>query len=139
MKNAADVAARWAQNLGAATTKITQGVQGVTVSPTAKAAQAIDRYQAGVSAAIADGSMVAALNRVTLSDWQGAMLQKGVSRIASGAVAAKPKMVEFMTAFLPHAYAGKQIVDSMPKGSVEDGIARAAAMIRHNAQFKYRR
>lgn len=134
--NPAEVAARWAERLAQSTQRITAGVQGVTQSPTAKAAQALDRYQQGVANAVSSGKMADALNRVSLADWQRATIDKGVQRIASGAIAAKPKMTQFLQAFLPHVAAGKAIVDGMPKGGVENGIARAAAMIRHNANFK---
>jgi len=141
MRSASEIADSWAASFANPTTqaKIKSGVQAVTVSPPQKAALHLDRYLIGTAEAVNSGQMAASLNAVSLSSWQNDMLTKGVPRIASGAQAAKPKMVKFLTAFLPHVAAGKAIVDSMPKGTVEDGIARAAAMIRHNAGFTYKK
>lgn len=136
--NASDVAKRWANRLAGAGEKIRAGVQAVQESPTAKAARNLDRYQAGVAEAVSSGRMRQRLESVSTGEWQAAMVNKGLPRIAPGATAAQQKVERFLAEFLPHVEAGKAMVASMPKGSVEDGIARAAAMIRHNASFRKR-
>lgn len=133
-KDPAFVANKWSQNLGAATESIKQGVQAVTVAPTQSAAAKVDDWVNGVGRA--RDKYVAGLRRVSLADWQGAMIDKGVPRVASGATQAIPKMQQFMTEFLPHVERIAQQVRAMPKGGLENGIARATAQIRGNATFR---
>lgn len=132
------LAQKWARNIGAATESIKAGVNAVTVSPTEKAARAQDQYLLGVQRAVSDGKYAAGLRRVTLADWQQAMLNKGIPRVASGAMAAQPKMESFLSEFLPHVQAGQRMLESMPRGDIQQNIARAVAMIEHNAKFRRR-
>lgn len=129
------VAAKWAQNLGAATQAIRNGVQAVTTSPTSMAAAAVATWQARVADPRSGQKFVRNLNRVTLQDWQNAMLQKGIPRIATGAQAAIPKFTAFLTQFLPFELNIAQQVRQMPKATLDDRINRAAAQIRGNAGF----
>lgn len=135
--NAQAVAQRWANNLGGSTDKIKAGVAAVQTAPTAAAAQQSAAYLAGVQQAVSSGKWAAALNSVSLSDWQNAMTTKGINRIATGATAAIPKMQAFMTQFLPYEANGVQQLSNMPRGGLENNINRAVAMMRYNAAFKY--
>jgi hypothetical protein len=76
------------------------------------------------------------VGRVSLDEWRTATLNKGIPRVASGAQQAIPKMQSFMAEFLPHVERVAQQVRSMPKGGIENSIARATAQIRGNAAFK---
>lgn len=128
------VAAKWAQNLGASTQYITAGVNAVTEAPGQKAARQVDAWIQGVQASRAKWqSRVAS---VSLSEWQQAMINKGVPRVASGAQAAQPKMAAFLNEFLPFQERVTAQVRSMPKGGLEAGINRAIAQIRGTAQFQ---
>lgn len=136
MKNAADVANKWATNLASSTQAIQQGVQAVTTAPTQLAAQNLNAYLAGVNHAVSSGKMANALQKVSLPDWQNAMIQKGIPRIASGAQAAKPKMQQFMQSFLPYVAQGVQQLNSTtPRGSLQQNIQRAVQMMQWNAAF----
>jgi hypothetical protein len=136
MKNATDVANKWANNLAQATTSIQQGVQAVTTAPTQLAAQAQTAYLAGVQKAVSSGKWANALQKVSLADWQQAMIQKGIPRIASGAAGAKGKFANFMQQFLPWVQQGQQQLATMPRGTLEQNIQRAVFMMTHNAQFQ---
>lgn len=133
-KDPAFVASKWASNTAAATESVRQGVMAVTQSPTEKAAANADGWVAGVTRS--KEKFQRGLRRVGLADWQTATIEKGVPRIASGAQAAQPKMESFMREFLPHVERIAQQVRSMPKGGLENGIARATAQIRGNATFR---
>lgn len=133
---AAAAADRWASGMANSTEKIKAGVNAVTVAPTQKAAARLDAYLAGVQRAVSSGKMADSLNRVTLQDWQRAMTDKGVNRVAGGAAAAKPKFQNFMAEFLPFLDAGKRQLESMPRGGLEENIQRAVAMMRYTATFK---
>ena len=130
-------AQNWANNLSAATARVKSGVQSVSTSPTQLAANAVDRQVAGVQAAAASGKTQRALQAVSLADWQNAMINKGIPRIASGAQAAIPKMTNFLNQFIPYVQAGVQQLSQMPRGDIEQNIARATFMMRYNAGFKY--
>lgn len=126
------IATRWAQNLGAATQKITDGVNAVTVAPGQAAARQADVWLANTQAAQAKWK--ARVAAVPLSDWQNMMTTKGIPRIASGATAAQPKFQAFMTQFLPYVQAGRNTLPA--RGTLDQNINRAVAMMRHNAAFK---
>lgn len=130
----AAAAAKWASRLSAATPEITAGVNAVQTAPGQKAAAQkalwVQRVQNSAD------KWARNVSRVSLEDWKQAMLTKGVNRIGSGAQAAVPKMQQFMAEFLPYVEQGAQRVRSMPKGDLASSIARATAMIQHNAAFR---
>lgn len=130
------VATKWATNLGNSTPSITAGVDAVSTAPTASAAQAVGKWQAAMAAQKTKDKFVAGLNRVSLSDWQTAMKNKGVARIASGAQSAQPKMAAFLTQLLPYADNVSATIKKMPKLTLQDSIARATQAITMMSQFK---
>jgi hypothetical protein len=130
------IASKWARNLQGAQGAIQEGVRSVTESPTEKAARRADAYVQGVQRAAADGKWQEALRSVSLEQWREAMLVKGVGRVGTGAQAAIPKVEAFLSEFLPHVEAGQRKLASMPRGDLSANIARAVAMIEHNAQFR---
>jgi hypothetical protein len=75
------------------------------------------------------------MKAVTLEDWKGKMLDKGVNRVASGIDAAAPKVIAFATQLLPHIDALVSQVNKMPDATLEDSIARATFMMRGMAKF----
>jgi hypothetical protein len=137
--SAVQAASNWANGMSNSSQKLTAGVQAVTVSPTSLAAGRIDAMVAGIQRAATSGKIAAGLNSVSLQDWQQAMLTKGVPRVAAGAQAAKSKVQSFFTQFLPYLQQGVQQLAATPRGDLETNIARAAAMMRHNSQFRYQR
>lgn len=132
-KDAAQVAQTWANRLGASSQEITAGVNRVTVAPGERAAQQVDAYIAGVQRA--RDKWVRNVSAVSLQSWRDAMIQKGIPRISSGAAAAQPKVEAFMRSFLPYVEQGAATVRAMPKGTIDQGIARATAQIRWNSQY----
>jgi hypothetical protein len=136
LPNASQIADAWASGMANSGEKLRRGVQGVSQSPTEKAAQSVDRMVQGIQRAAAEGRIQDGLRRVTLADWQKAMLEKGAPRIASGAAAAKPKFQQFMSEFIPHLQAGMNELENMPRGDLEQNLQRAATLARHNAKFR---
>lgn len=126
-----EIGDKWATNLSGSTTSITAGVNGVSVAPGQKAAAAADFWLSQTMAAKA--KFATNVGKVPLQDWKDKMINVGIPRIATGAQANKPKMVAFMTKFLPYVKAG---VDALPpKGDLSMNIQRAVAMMQHNAAF----
>jgi len=99
------------------------------------AADKIDKMRTNVIKAIDDGKVERGLRRVSLSDWQSAMINKGVPRITQGLEQAETKIVEFNREFYPHLERVQAEVDAMPDTTLEDNIARAVHNIRRNAEF----
>jgi len=129
----AKVAQKWSTNLGGATQAITDGVNAVTQAPGAKAAAQADVWLAKLQAS--RDKWVRNVSAVSLGQWQQAMTTKGVQRIGAGASAAIPKMTAFMSQWLPYEQAGVQQLQSMPRGTLDQNIARMTQMVRYNAQF----
>lgn len=126
--------AKWVQNIGQATERITSGVQAVQTAPGQKAAAAHQKWLTRVQESADKWRQ--RVGSVSLQDWQQAMVNVGIPRIAQGAQAKQGKMQAFMADFLPYLQNGVSKVEQMPSVSLEDNINRAVAMIRHNAQFK---
>lgn len=138
MRDPASVAQKWSRNLASSTQSIRDGVMGVTVAPTQLAAQAVDRMVAGVERAAAEGKIQRGLQRVTLQQWQDATTNKGIPRIATGATAAIPRMQAFMSEWLPYMDQLKQRLTAMPRGDLQQNIARMVAAVEHAAAFRRR-
>lgn len=136
MPSPAVAAKNWQQNLSNATTKITQGVQAVQQAPTALAAAAADKYVAGIQNAVASGRYQNGLMSVSLQSWQQSMINKGVPRIASGASNALDKTTKAFGALYQHISAGQAQLESMPRGGLDNNIARSVAFQRYMATYK---
>jgi hypothetical protein len=136
MKNPADVSAKWSRNLSASTPSITSGVQAVTIAPTQAAARQGDAYLQGVQRAYADGKWQAGLQRVTLQDWQNAMLTKGIPRIQQGATAGKANVEQFMGQLLPYIQTGQRALAATPRGTLETNLSRMTTFARYMSNFK---
>lgn len=133
-KDPTATAQKWATNLSAAGPTIQAGVEAVTVAPGQAAARQAAVYVANVQASAPKWARNVAA--VPLSTWQNDMVTKGLPRIASGAQAAQPKMVNFLTQFLPFVNSAAAALPA--RGTLEQNIARSAAMIRKTAEFTYR-
>ena len=123
-------------NARAAAPHIADQVRKVTTAPTATAATKLDKMRTNFNAAIDSGKVQAGLQRVSLSDWQNAMITKGVPRIAQGLEQAESKIVEFNRQFYPYLERVQSEVSAMPDTTLEDGIARMTHNVRQIAKFK---
>lgn len=132
---AAQVAAKYKRRAQAAAPDYTTGVQGVTEAPGEKAAAQQDKMLAKITESITSGKWAKRVAGVSLADWKKATVEKGSARYSTGVAAGEAKMEKFMTEFLPHLEAGAAKINAMPNMNLEDGIARNAAQIRHNASF----
>lgn len=135
-KTADQATQNWVQHLSAATQQITDGVGRVNRAPGAAAAAQKQRWFARLTAS--QDKWARNVAAVPLQEWQQAMINVGIPRIAQGAQAKQGKFTNFMQSFLPYLQQGVARVDAMPNVTLEDSIARSAAMIRHNAGFQNR-
>ena len=129
----ADAANKWAQRLGASTQDMARGIDNTTVSPMQKAASSSSKWLAKVTQS--EEKFRRNVGAVTLESWKAAA-KDGVGRVAAGANSKKGKMQAFQEEFFQHLDRGAAAINAMQTNTVEDGIAKAAAQIRHNANFK---
>jgi hypothetical protein len=120
--------------MGNATARMTAGAQRVQTAPGLSAAKAADKWLQRVTQA--KQKFATNVARVSLADWQNSYINIGVPRVAQGAQAKQAKVLAFHEEFLPYLQRGVAQIDAMPSVTIEDGIARATAMIRYNAKFK---
>ena len=139
MTNPKQAAQNWVTGISNSTEKIRSGVRAVTVAPSEKAIAAIPRMVQGIQRAAQEGKIEAGLRRVGLQAWKDSMENKGIPRMATGAMASQGKMESFLGEFLPHVQAGLERIDrEMPRGTKDQNIARAVAMMRWNGEFRRR-
>lgn len=137
-KDPNSVANKWATNLAAAANSgaVTAGINAVQVAPGQAAARQKGVWLQNVTAA-ADtwASNVAA---VPLQSWQQDAINKGVPRIATGATAAEPKFVNFMTKLLSTVNTAKAQLP--PRGTFQQNLQRANQMATalHNAKGTFK-
>jgi len=111
------------------------GIGAVTEAPGKKAAAKADKMKANLVRAVEDGTWARRVGAVTLEDWKGKMLEKGLSRIPQGIDAAASKVEDFAAQLLPHTDKVKEMVSKMPDLTLEDNISRASKAIREMAKF----
>jgi hypothetical protein len=122
--------AAWKAGMGTAGARMTAGVNAVTVSPTAQAAAAVNKWQQGVQRAAQNGSFVNGCNSVSLQDWKTATIQKGVPNMQNGVNALTPKAQQNMAAQVAFSQQLSQTIQSMPNTTESEAEARALAAIR---------
>lgn len=125
------IAKAWSTGLAGARDKIKEGVEAVRVSPGTAAAAAADQW--AINTAAAKDKFRKNVGAVQLTDWQSAMVNKGLDRIASGSVQAEEKMAVFMGKLLPYQAGLKGRLPN--RGGLEQNIARSVAWIRGMAAF----
>lgn len=131
--NAQQITEKWAQRTSGATQQVVEGVARVTEAPGQKAARQKQVYLANVQAKADKWERNVA--NVTLQEWQQATTA-GAQRISAGVQAKKGKMEGFLREFIPHIESVQQRVNAMPRGNLDQNLARMLENARGMAQFK---
>lgn len=121
---------KWGRRLNAAGQDIQNGVQRVTTAPGVSAAAAQDRFLAGITQAVTSGVWARQVSKVSLSDWQNAMKNKAIPRIPQGVTAAQASKQGQITALLTAVDGAAAAANALPKGGLEQSIARATTFMR---------
>lgn len=129
-----EAADKQARNLKNSIPDIRRGVEAVTESPMEKAARNPEKWLSGMQQSA--GKWARNTAKVSLADWKGSMLGKGVNRIAEGIDNAHGKVVSFYDKLFPFEEALKTEIDKMPDTTIEDSVARASAWIRGMSKFE---
>lgn len=122
--------AKWGKNLNAASTYITDGVNGVQQAPGIAAAAAADRMLANLTLAVTSGVWAKQVSAVSLAQWKAAMINKGIPRISQGVTSAQHNKVPEITALLSAIDSAKAQSDALPKGGIDANIQRAVTFMR---------
>lgn len=133
--DATTAASRWSQGAGAAQQKYVDGVQQTTKDPTALAAAASQKMLNGVTAAVTSGYWARRLADVGASGWKAAVTAKAAN-YGVGVNAAQSKYQKGYQDFWNYATPLLGSIQSMPKATLADSIARATAWIQGAAQYQ---
>jgi len=133
------VVAKWAERAKAGASLYQQNTLQPKRDPTLAAVSMKATWHAKVSAAETANKWEASLRSVGQQGWLYGVQTKGVNRFPQGIDSGTPYVQQFFSQFLPHLAAGLPQVYRLPKTNIEESIARAAAMIRHNARFKFQK
>lgn len=126
-------AQNWVNGMQTAGSKMTAGVNNVTVAPGQAAARQSQVWAQNTAASV--NKYAKNVAAVSLSEWQQAVITKGIPRVASGASAAQGKMANAMTQILPQI---ASIVSALPpRGTVEQNIQRAVTYMQKAHQITY--
>lgn len=124
---------KWVSRMQAASQQITEGVNAVTEAPGAKAAKQVSVWLAKLQAS--QQKWARNVSAVTLSEWQTAMINRGIPAINAGVTAKQDNYAKFAAKFYPYLTAGKAKINAMPKTTLAEGIAKAVAQIQYNAAY----
>lgn len=121
---------KWGTNLTSSTTYIKAGVNGVQTAPGQSAAAAADRMLAGITEAVQSGAWGKAVAAVPLQAWKDSMINKGIPRLSQGVTQAQATKVQAVTNLLTAIDTSVASIAGLPKGGLENNIARSTAFMR---------
>lgn len=109
--------------------KYIEGIDSVTESPMQKAADADQLYLQRVSESVSSGRRRQALLAVPMQRWKDNAKGTGSERLASGARKASDKVRAHFQKWTPIYQQMKSEIAAMPKGTIEDSMARVRRAI----------
>jgi hypothetical protein len=131
--DAKSITEKWKTRTSGATQEVIAGVARVTTAPGVQAAKQKQAYINNTVAKVDKWERNVAA--VSLQSWQ-ASTTAGAQRIAAGVQAKAGKMESFLVDFLPHVERVQQRVQSMPRGDINQNIARMIENAKGMAEFK---
>lgn len=130
-------AEKWAKGIQDMSATAKASIDAMTVNPMEQAAQAEDKWAAGVQKAFQENKFSAGLRSAgTLADWKKAYLEKGVPNAQNGAKLGKRKVERIAATLIPHQQMVKDAIAAMPNNTEADAEQRALAAIRLMRQYK---
>lgn len=136
--SASQISEKWNKNMKSAVTYIQNGIDGVTESPCAKAAQKADKMIMNLTNAVQSGKWANSLNNVSLADWKQKTKEKVAQRLASGVDAAMAKRQKFDSYLINTVNAGLSKIKDMPDLTLDDSVNRVRAWMEHMSQNPYK-
>ena len=134
MLDAATAQQRWQSAASTAQTRYTEGVQATTKDPLALAAAQASKMLAGVQQAVTSGRWQRQL-AAAAPTWKQDTIAKA-NNYLTGINASGQKYQQGYGAFAAYMQPYQNQINSMPKNSLADSIARATAWIQNAANYK---
>ena len=134
--SAEQYAEKQARNLKNSLPDIRAGIERVSTAPGVAAAAAQTRMKDNLNRAIDDGRWAAKVRGVSLEEWKSAALNKGVDRIAAGIDQAHDKQVQMAGRLLAAVDSSAAKSNAMPRGTIQDSIARMTTFVEDMHKFK---
>lgn len=128
----------YSQTMKSRTEKMIRGVKRVSEAPGIRAAKQQDKMRANLIRSIDDGTWADRVSAVSLSEWQDAMVNKGIPNISRGIDAAEPKMLSFFADLFDHQDKIQSELAAMPDTTPADAKARMNHNFDRMSQFKKR-
>ena len=129
-------AEKQARNLKNSLPDIRAGIERVSTAPGVAAAAAQTRMKDNLNRSIDDGRWAAKVRGVTRAEWKNAALNKGVDRIAAGIDQAHDKQVQMAGRLLAAVDSSAAKSNAMPRGTIQDSIARMTTFVEDMHKFK---
>lgn len=133
-----EYAEKWARRLKGSTEDVRRGVQRVAQAPGQKAAASQRLMVQKLMEAIESGLWAQQVAGVTLEDWKKAMVEKGITRLASGVDAAQPHQAQMAERLLAAVDSAVAAANAIPKGDIEASVQRMTTYIREMHKRKVR-
>lgn len=130
MPTAQQWSANWLAGMQNSARKTTDGVNRMTEAPGPKAAAQQEKMRINWLARLADGTWARNVSSVSLETWRRKMIQKGIPRMADGAIQSQGKVTRWATYAAPRMQQLMTDVRAMPKITAQDSEARALAWMR---------
>ena len=131
-----EYASKQARNLKNSLPDIRSGIERVSTAPGASAAAAQSRMKDNLIRSIDDGRWAAKVRGGSLEEWKTTALTKGVDRIAQGIDQAHDKQVQMAGRLLAAVDSAAQKSNALPKGTIQDSIARMTTFVEDMHKFK---
>lgn len=112
------------------------GVERMTESPTAKAADKRDKWIARLTESATQDKWERNLRAYPLEQWKRDMIDKGINRVASGLEAAQAKVTNFYEQLFAYENTLLNEINRMPDLTLEDSIQRMSAWVRGMSNFR---
>lgn len=133
---AQDVTAKWLRNIQSAQQEMQAGVARVTVSPGQAAAAKRQKWINALSDPATQDKWARNVSSVSLGQWQQAMNEYGIARVAQGAQAKQAKFERAMGSLLTYIDQGVSQVRQMDDSNYAAREQRALAMMRWMRNYK---
>lgn len=121
---------KWGRRLSGASQDIQAGVQRVQTAPGQQAAASAQLMLQRLTESVQSGVWARQVGKVSLADWQASMINKAIPRIPQGVATAQKTKTANITALLSAVDNAAAAANALPKGGLEQSIARASAFMR---------
>lgn len=129
---------KWGRRMKGAVTDIQAGIDGVTDSPTEKAADKQEKMLTNLTESVNNGKWAAGLRKVSLSDWKTKTKEKVGTRLAQGVDQAMPKRKAFDSYLVSTLNTVLPDINAMPDMTIDDSVNRVRALMTHMHENPYK-